>query len=449
MKSFIIRSQATKKLVWQSPIFVILCFALFSASHVHAGGLNEVKIHGFLSQGYLWSDLNNYLAESTQGSAEFNEVGLTTSISPCDRLRLGLQLLSRDLGDEGNNVAFLDWGYADYRWHDELGFRIGKIKNPVGLYNKSRDLDMLRQSVLLPQGVYGESTRQFILAINGLGLYGYKSVSFLGDFEYEFQVGSRNIPDINTEFWDSQYKEVGVRIASEIEQTMTQTPLYPPGSINVAYSETSDRVVYASNTVLGSLIWAPPVKGVRVAGVYLLTSDINASGKNEVLLSIASSTPGFPSPASTLVIPMQSFVNVHAYTASAEYSNGGLLLAAEYLRNNWDIEVRTVSTDKTSHSSEGYYGSASFQVSPWLAFGGYYSEFYPDRTDREGKKQVHAAAGWQKDIAVNTRFDITPYWISKLEFHIYDGFALVAEPEGEDTRARNWVLLALKNTFHF
>ena len=84
-----------------------------------------------------------------------------------------MQLFSRDLGDAANNKINLDWAYADYRQWDWLGLRIGRVKLPIGLYNETRDMDMLRTCIVLPQGIYNELERDNLIALNGMGLYGH------------------------------------------------------------------------------------------------------------------------------------------------------------------------------------------------------------------------------------------------------------------------------------
>ena len=136
-------------------IGVLICSFTLFVSTAGAFSAADVDIHGFASQGYLKSDDNNYLANTEDGTAEFTEVGINFS-KEFDQLRIGLQLLSRDLGDYGDNEIYLDWAMGDYRFNEMLGIRIGKVKTPVGLYNQERDLDMLRIPVLLPAAVYDE-----------------------------------------------------------------------------------------------------------------------------------------------------------------------------------------------------------------------------------------------------------------------------------------------------
>ncbi len=83
--------------------YIMIFIFIHSGSLVHAFEQEDFVIHGFVSQGYLKSTDNNYLGKSKNGSYEFNEIGLNIALPIADALRFGIQLFSRDLGDEGNN----------------------------------------------------------------------------------------------------------------------------------------------------------------------------------------------------------------------------------------------------------------------------------------------------------------------------------------------------------
>ena len=117
----------------------------------------QVDIHGFISQGYLKTDKNNFLAETEDGTFEFNEMGINFSTNMMEKLRLGLQFFARDLGEEGNDDINIDWVFADYRYMDWFGFRVGIIKINMLFYNRSRDIDMLRTPIFLPHAIYHET----------------------------------------------------------------------------------------------------------------------------------------------------------------------------------------------------------------------------------------------------------------------------------------------------
>lgn len=75
-----------------------------------------LEVHAFVSQGFLVTSDNNYLAKSSSGSFELTEVGINFTKPLADDLRVGIQLFARDLGPIGNYDAQLDWFYIDYRW---------------------------------------------------------------------------------------------------------------------------------------------------------------------------------------------------------------------------------------------------------------------------------------------------------------------------------------------
>ena len=112
------------------------------------------------------------LGEATNGTSAFTEAAITVTAQPMDRLRVGIQFLGRSFGSSGGDQVVIDWAYGDYRWKDQLGFRAGKVKLPFGLYNEGRDVDMLRTCIFLPQSIYNERMRDFILAYEGAGAYG-------------------------------------------------------------------------------------------------------------------------------------------------------------------------------------------------------------------------------------------------------------------------------------
>src|ERR1051325_10622660 len=64
----------------------------------------SVQVHGFVSQGWMKSTGVNYLGATkrAQGTFELTEVGINFTTQPTERLRIGMQLFTRDLGPVGN-----------------------------------------------------------------------------------------------------------------------------------------------------------------------------------------------------------------------------------------------------------------------------------------------------------------------------------------------------------
>lgn len=174
----------------------VFCFFLFGlislqmVSPCYAYNVSErLAFNGFLSFGYIKSRYNKFLGNSLDGSFQLNEFAFTTNYTATDNLRFGFQLLSRDVGAEGNNDILIDWAVADYRWQDALGLRLGKVKLPIGFYNQGRDIDFLRPMAFLPQSIYDENKRTLVVAALGGSIYGNFSFGGGGDLDYQAYCG--------------------------------------------------------------------------------------------------------------------------------------------------------------------------------------------------------------------------------------------------------------------
>ena len=351
----------------------------------------NVRLHGFVSQGYLLSSDNNYLAASKKGSFEFSEVGLNVTAPLSDRARLGIQFFAQDLGPLGNYSAKLDWFYLDYRWRDWLGLRFGRVKLPFGLYNDIQDVDAARNAALLPQSVYPWTDRELLLAQTGMEVYGFVDLHEVGGLEYRLFAGT-------------------------IFRELVNTPTTRVLSQNVPY------------VVGGRLMWDTPVPGLRVGASALVNRT------ESVLLLGNSSTP------------TSSDVDAVLAVASAEYVIGDFNAAAEYSR--W--YTNTVSGDASLNrhvTSERGYVMSSYRLSNWFQPGAYYSLLYPNVDNRS------APAQQQHDFAATLRFDLTSFWLLKLEGHyMYGTAALDPALNGNAplaSLAPSWGLLVLKTTAYF
>jgi len=406
---------------WPALLFT-LALALTPA---RAYELGPVDVHGFISQGYLKSSHNNYLARTKGGTTEFNEAALNVSTELSDKLRVGLQILARDLGDAGNNKVDLDWGYGDYRWRDELGVRIGKVKRPMGLFNEGRDMDLLRTSILLPQSVYREDMRDISNAAKGGALYGTIPLGRLGSFDYQHVYGSKDI--------DLESKALR-------KQLTTRFPGVAPGDIRIDIRSTDTTYV----------LWRTPLNGLRLAGSYEI-GEIDVDSPPAAAVPTNTDGVVIPAqPARELVIKLK-----RVWMASAEYRWQNLTLAAEYLDTlqSFSLDSGPHGSARQETHSQGYYGCIAYRFSPWLEAGTYYSIYYPNRSDKHGHDLaaggMPAFLAWQKDACLTFRFDPVPGWIIKLEGHRINGAAQVFDYNDERELEKVWNLFAAKITFNF
>ena len=403
-------------------IQIFLAFILMTVipgSSLLAFSPDDVQIHGFYSQGYLKTNDNNYLAETEDGSLQFDEFGVNFSTQLTDNLHAGLQLFGRDLGPVGNNKVRLDWAFLDYRWQDWLGVRIGKTKNVQGLYNEVRDLDMLRTSIMLPQSVYQELWRDSFSTARGLTLYGVTPATVLGKFAYNAAVGVFDL-DKDTGF------------ASAFEDALAQSSIFlTVDSMDHSYVNTF------------CFTWYPPLEGLRLKYSFYDIKDFELTGNGSI--------PAYGVPSTRILYEVEEF---DGWTGSMEYMLGDLTLVGEYAKGDFkgkmDIGLGMGFQDRPPLPSEGWYVSTDYRFSDWFSAALTYSSFFPNTDDTRGENEAVDFMAWLKTWTISTRFDINPYWILKFEASYNDGFGAYDSMNNNPADLeRYWMLYAVKATVHF
>jgi hypothetical protein len=408
-------------------IYTILAFGLI-AGNCLAGDFSDIDIHGFLSQGYLDTTDNNFFGDTEGGTFDFDEVGVNFGKDFSDKLHVGFQLLARDFGANGNNELDIDWAFADYHMKDWLGFRAGKLKAPKGLYNETRDVDMLRTTIFLPQSVYPEILREVDLSIEGYGAYGFVGLGDMGGISYQVLFGDNDI-DPN-------------EAASQAIQgtTATSTPVENDGI------EIKDKLIFA-------LVWDTPLSGLRMGATYDYTENLFAPAHF--------TAGGMWDEGESSDTDFKKYSNV---VVSAEYTIGSLIVAAEYIQTEKEFVhiFGGVSGAPEGMTSDGWYLSSSYQFTDWFALGSYYSETYNDLDDRDGagiagddmSDTVYHRA-YFKDFCLTTAFTLDYSWTLKLEGHLFNGtngvspLDQVADENGDVFAEEDWGLFAAKITYSF
>jgi hypothetical protein len=412
--------------------------ALLLSAGAALAGLDgdDVHVHGFVSQGWFNSSHNNYLVEdSRDGTAEFNEAAVSLQVQATERLRIGAQFLAHDFGETGNNVAKLDWAYGDYVWRDWLGLRIGKIKTMMGLYGEGRDIDMLRPTILLPQSVYYEGHRDFLVGVEGAGLHGNVPLDDAGGLDYDVWLGTLNVMDPDVGFWGDTFIDSGYAMAELL------TARYGD---EVRYLGSVDELVRFPWLVGGTLMWNAPLEGART-GVTFIRGQFEMESRDAYALRTG--TTGSPLDWHRIDVANEWRGSLdHLLVISGELTRGAWTFASEY------YQERLHGT-----TSEGVYAQATVQSCDLLAVSGYFSRFLRDREDPDGRQFERvgepAFLAWQNDTCLAARFDVDPHWVLKAEYHMVDGLGQLslAKNDVDDPDAWHhwWSYMAAKATFHF
>jgi len=341
-------------------------------------GNKDVQVHGFGTQGFVHTNDNNWLTMNTSGtgSGAFTDAGLNFGSQITSNFRIGGQVYSRKLGALGDWHPQLDWAIADYRVKPWLGFRGGKVKTVLGLYNDVQDLDFANTYALLPQSVYPIDLRDAMIAHEGGDIYGRaKLPNNLGAIAYTAYGGRRS---------DSMSSGYPYELKSSASIYLTS---------------------YGGPVFGGDLRWMTPVKNLKL-GISRQNEQITGVGKYA----------GAPYTERSRHDWTNQFYG--QYTANRWHAE------SEYKRYYRDqiILVGTPGALDIGQDVRGWYVAGGFTVNKWLEGGSYFSHY----RDTFGGSLVHEivykdAATKDLDKVVTGKFTINRYTTVKVEGHFMDG----------------------------
>ena len=326
---------------------------------------STLQIHGFATQGLLYSRHNNYLeVQSSDGDPGWTEAVVSLTDQPTSKLRIGVQIHYLHLGDLGGDAPFIDWASGDYKFNDYIGLRAGKIKTALGLFNDSQDIDAVFLWSLLPQATYAIDNRSFFLSHLGGEVYGSLPLGErAGHLHYRVYGGTNSI-DKNGGIAKIIANATGLQFATA-----------PSGPITGA-----------------DLRWTGPFKPLTL-GVSLIQEHNSGYAPTGKVFN-RSVTPVF----------------------YAQYDRGRLYLAAEYRRqpSHITIQLGPYQVAETNDQRQSYVMLA-LRATSRLQVGTYYSRSVTAGTD------THLQGNNVKDFVLSTRFDVNPNFYLKAEEHFYHG----------------------------
>lgn len=362
--------------------FGALCIFVFLnvTERVRAIELNDdIQLHGFLTQGYFLTSDNRLFGTSDRGgSFDYTEAGLTGSWTPNSDLRFAAQVLFRRAGEGHENDIDLDFGLLDYTIlsavDHRLGVRLGRFKIPFGLYNDTRDVLFTRPTILLPQSIYADATRDLALSADGGLVYG----------EY------RND-------WGNMFVELGMGIprGGSLDTELAILGFNFPGN------------TFSSLSYVGRLSYDLDDGKYRMA---ISSAWVDTRYDPELL------------PPDDLLPGKDIFTPV---IFSAQYNQEKLSLTAEYaIRPVKDTGFGNEFDKKTI--GESYYLQALYRFDKNLQAILRYDVFYNDRNDKNGKKfeaktLYPAYTQFAKDLTVGFRYYVDPTFLIAAEYHYVNG----------------------------
>lgn len=366
----------------------------------------RVQLHGFVTQGVIFTSDNNFFGDSEDGSLDFREIGANLSWRLNPDLQVSAQLLSHRAGesDDGDvrfDYALVDWTPLSGEW-GRAGVRLGRVKNPFGLYNKTRDVAFTRPSIILPQSIYFDRTRNLAMASDGAELY-LERYADMGTLFVNLILGW---PDANDRATEVAF--LGRNRPGELNSDFTQL-------LQVMYEGDGGRYRL----------------GVTAARVNL-----GYERKDDPVLR-------------------SGHFDFDPLIFSAQYNAERWSLTGEYALRKTRVRDFGALPDR-AFTGESYYIQGTYRLRPKLDLLLRYDVLYSDRDDRDGK-QYAAATGlpgfvrYAKDWTVGLRYDVTPAFMLRAEYHNVEGTAWLPGLDNVNPASleRRWDMWMLLGSFRF
>jgi hypothetical protein len=350
---------------------LILASLTLCAGTLLAQDLSNLQVHGFVTQGFLFSSNNNLFTMPTRdGSAQWTDAAVSFSDAVSDNFRVGIQLHVYQLGQLGGPNLQIDWASGDYRVNEKARFTAGKIKTVYGLFTDSQDVDAVHLFALLPESFYPVDNKSFFLAHYGGDFYGATSLGkHRGTLSYRGFAGYRAL-----DLTGGYAKTIGGDLGSAVTSG-------------------------GGNVFGGDLRWQTPLKGL-LGGVDVITGNFNGTA----------ATGSFHIPYATLPVYF------------AKFEKGKFMAAGEYKRQNglFDITINALQmTIPSPFDSQAWYAMSSYRVTEKTQVGAYYSNY----KKRHGNGSL--PQNYSNDAVISARHDFSSYVYVKLEGHFINGTALL------------------------
>lgn len=366
----------------------------------------DYQVHGYAAQGFVYTTDNNFFGKSSDGSTDYYEAGLNASVQVHPKLTFAAQAAIRDAGISDDGSLRLDYAVADYRFleavNTTIGVRAGKVKNPVGFYNETRDVVFTRPSILMPS-IYSDNQNQrsLVFTAPGAQIYGNRIWG-----RHDFSVTATH----------SFNHDVGRNDERLLISLTVPFDLHIRDSWNAQIMDSIDGGMWQ-------------FAASQFFGRFDLRTQVGLAGKFDVALTVF----------------------------SARYNSEKFSVTAEYALNpNKDLVTFNGATLlHTSITADTGYLQGEYRINPsWNAFGRVEAQFL-DRSDRSGHRfaasnpGTDAASRAYKAIVVGANWRYGEHWGVWGEYHWIDGTTLLQQQENPKPPDDHWSLIMLMAGYKF
>lgn len=371
---------------------------------------DSIQIHGFASQAFILTTDNNFFGGSKgNGTFDFRELGINASWRISPGLRVAAQGVMRWAGKSDEGDPRLDYGLVDYTFISNVentwGLRLGRVINPIGFYNDTRDVAFTRPSIFLPQSIYFDHTRDLSLSADGGQIYGERHTD-IGDFLLQFNIAR---------------PRVGLR-----EELALMGGNFP-GKLG-GEASFSGRLLYEKD-----------------GGVIRL-------GVSSFQANFGFDSEGPPSNSS----PESGSIKFLPLIFSGQYNGERLSLTSEVALRHFNYSSFGPRIPDTDFTGLSWYVQAAYRFTPRLQAVTRFDSLCTELGDCDGK-EFAAKTGQPRhrrfadDWMIGLRWDVTSLVMVRTEFHRINGTAWITTEDNPNINAlkEDWNMFSLLVSFRF
>ncbi len=114
---------------------------------------NRLTLNTFGEWGYAVTRGSDYILGTPRGEYDNYALALQLTARPVENVVISSMAYWHNR--EGHSEATIDFAFVEWRFNDMLRFRAGKIRQPLGLFNETREVGTTHAFFFLPQSIYG------------------------------------------------------------------------------------------------------------------------------------------------------------------------------------------------------------------------------------------------------------------------------------------------------
>ena len=369
----------------------------------------DFQFHGFLSQGLIAVDGSDFVSDEQSMSPELTELGINASYQLSNSFRVAGQVAYLNGGNRYNegvriDYLLLDWDlYSGEQWSTNI--YIGRFKNFHWLYSATRDVPMTRPSIILPQSVYFDATRDMSVGGDGVAIKSTYSSEALGDFDFNISSGRSPTSREQTHIIMGRFSQGGLSHDEDLQASIYYHPSFSNWRFGIALTDA--EFTYTAGD-----------KDNFVDGALSLTR----------------------------------------YYANAEYQGEHWTLSAELVQEKIALSDVLFPGFKRDSVGQGGYFQSQYRLNHRVQLLARYEHYWANKDDKNGS-QLEASIGgaphyfgYQRDFTAGLSIELSQNLKLQLEQHWIKGTARltpVVIPDPTVNTNEYWQISSLQLTYWF